>query len=295
MKIKIYKLKSKKKVRELSDLETKNIISSKKNNIDMDNLMNSIHNSRTLYKELSKKCHPDRFINDPKQKIAEEKLPLDSQRTIGLLLARAESKLPATTNLALLSNVPETFTIAETNSAPAASVANSMDDIQAVETMMEQNPDLRDSMREISRGRLMRDAKDLPQGRRLRTLARRILLEAGERSIPLHEPILALGRTVGEELMATHRCYAPSVLPLLEEFDIRGMAHITGGGFYDNIPRILPADCSVTIERRTWPIPPIFSLIEERGNVPVPEMFRIFNMGIGLVLIVAPEHAPLRD
>lgn len=68
----IYKLKSKKKVHELSDLETKNIINSKKNNIDMDNLMNSIHNSRTLYKELSKKCHPDRFINDPKQKIAEE-------------------------------------------------------------------------------------------------------------------------------------------------------------------------------------------------------------------------------
>ena len=125
------------------------------------------------------------------------------------------------------------------------------------------------------------------------SLARRILLEAGERSISLYEPILALGRTVGEELMATHRCYAPAVLPLLEEFDIRGMAHITGGGFYDNIPRILPADCSVTIERRSWPVPPIFSLIEERGNVPVPEMFRTFNMGIGLVLIVAPEHAPL--
>ncbi len=68
----IYKLKSKKKVFELSDLETRNIKNSKKSNIDMDNLINSIHNSRTLYKELSKKCHPDKFINDSKQKAAEE-------------------------------------------------------------------------------------------------------------------------------------------------------------------------------------------------------------------------------
>jgi len=68
----LYKLKSKKKINELSDFEAKNIKNSKKNAIDMDNLMNSIHNSRTLYKELSKKCHPDRFINDIKQKNAEE-------------------------------------------------------------------------------------------------------------------------------------------------------------------------------------------------------------------------------
>lgn len=68
----VYKIKSKKNIPELSDLESKIIMNSKKNNIDMDNLMNSIHNSRGLYKELSKKCHPDRFINDPKQKNAEE-------------------------------------------------------------------------------------------------------------------------------------------------------------------------------------------------------------------------------
>lgn len=68
----LYKLKSKKEINELTNLETKNIKDSKKNTIDMDNLMNSIHNSRTLYKELSKKCHPDRFINDSKQKNAEE-------------------------------------------------------------------------------------------------------------------------------------------------------------------------------------------------------------------------------
>jgi hypothetical protein len=68
----VYKLKSKTNIHKLSDLETKNIMNSKKNNINMDNLMESIHNSRGLYKELSKKCHPDRFVNDSKQKIAEE-------------------------------------------------------------------------------------------------------------------------------------------------------------------------------------------------------------------------------
>ncbi|MCW3100042.1 MAG: phosphoribosylformylglycinamidine cyclo-ligase [Chthonomonadaceae bacterium] len=125
------------------------------------------------------------------------------------------------------------------------------------------------------------------------SLARRILLDAGENSLSLYEHLPCLGRTLSEELMMTHRCYAPTVLPLLDEFDIKGMAHITGGGFYDNIPRILPANCSATIERRTWPIPPIFSLIQERGNVPEPEMFRTFNMGIGFILVVPAEQAPL--
>lgn len=125
------------------------------------------------------------------------------------------------------------------------------------------------------------------------SLARRILLDAGENSLSPYEYVPSLGRSLGEELLAVHRCYAPSVLPLLDEFDIHGMAHLTGGGFYDNIPRILASDISVTIERRTWPVPPIFTLLQERGNVPDPEMFRTFNMGIGLVLIVAPDQAPL--
>jgi phosphoribosylformylglycinamidine cyclo-ligase len=124
------------------------------------------------------------------------------------------------------------------------------------------------------------------------SLARRVLLDAGESSLSLYESIPSLGRTLSEELLVPHRCYAPALLPLLDEFDVHGMAHLTGGGFYENIPRILPADCSVTIERRTWPIPPIFSLIQERGNVPDPEMFRTFNMGIGYVAIVAAEQAP---
>ena len=92
-----------------------------------------------------------------------------------------------------------------------------------------------------------------------------------------------LGRSLAEELLTVHRCYAPSIIPLMSEFEIKGMAHITGGGFYDNIPRILPVDCSVTVERRTWPVPPIFTLIQERGQIADPEMFRTFNMGIGLI------------
>jgi phosphoribosylformylglycinamidine cyclo-ligase len=125
------------------------------------------------------------------------------------------------------------------------------------------------------------------------SLARRILLENGDQSLSLYENLPALGRTLGEELLAPHRCYINAVFPLLSEFDVHGMAHITGGGFYENLPRILPSDCSITIERRTWPIPPIFSLIQEKGNVPDPEMFRTFNMGIGYVLIVPGEQAPL--
>lgn len=125
------------------------------------------------------------------------------------------------------------------------------------------------------------------------SLARRILLDAGDQSLSLYEPIPSLGRTLSEELLAVHKCYSQSVLPLLSEFDIKGMAHITGGGFYENLPRILPVDCSVTVERRTWPVPPIFTLIQERGRVPEPEMFRTFNMGIGLVLVVTPDQAPL--
>jgi phosphoribosylformylglycinamidine cyclo-ligase len=125
------------------------------------------------------------------------------------------------------------------------------------------------------------------------SLARRVLLESGDDSLSPYEVIPSLGRSLGEELLAPHRCYANAILPLLEEFDIHAMAHLTGGGFYENIPRVLPSDCSVTIERRSWSIPPIFSLIQERGNIPDSEMFRTFNMGIGMALVVQPEQAPL--
>lgn len=124
------------------------------------------------------------------------------------------------------------------------------------------------------------------------SLARKVLLE-GPEPLSLYEHIPVLGRTLAEELLAVHRCYAPAILPLLKDFEIHAMAHITGGGFYENIPRVVPPECSITIDRRTWPVPPIFALIQERGGVPEPEMYRTFNMGIGLVLILPAEQAPL--
>ncbi|HSV72358.1 MAG TPA: phosphoribosylformylglycinamidine cyclo-ligase [Chthonomonadales bacterium] len=122
------------------------------------------------------------------------------------------------------------------------------------------------------------------------SLARHVLLEEG--GLSLDETPAALGGlTLGEALLAPHRCYAPAVLPLVSERRVKGMAHITGGGFYDNVPRTLPADCSVTLDRRTWTVPGIFALIQDMGNVPDPEMHRAFNMGIGMVLIVERSGA----
>jgi phosphoribosylaminoimidazole synthetase len=120
------------------------------------------------------------------------------------------------------------------------------------------------------------------------SLARHVLFERARLSVDSYVP--ELGTTVGEALLAPHRCYASAILPLLERFDIHAMAHITGGGFYDNIPRALPPECSAVVERRVWEPLPIFNFIQKVGNVPVNEMFRTFNMGIGMVLIVPAEQ-----
>lgn len=117
------------------------------------------------------------------------------------------------------------------------------------------------------------------------SLARKVLFEEAGLGIDSTPEELG-GKTIGETLLQPHRCYANSVLPLLDELPVKGMAHITGGGFYDNIPRILPVDCSVTIDRRLWTPPAIFEMIQKHGNVPEPEMYRTFNMGIGYVLIM---------
>lgn len=122
------------------------------------------------------------------------------------------------------------------------------------------------------------------------SLARHVLFDIAGLT-PESTPVPLAGRSVGDVLLDPHRCYAPAILPLLDKFHIKGMAHITGGGFYDNIPRILPADCSVTIDRRLWAVPPIFTYIQELGNVPDPEMYRTFNMGIGMVLITERSQA----
>jgi phosphoribosylformylglycinamidine cyclo-ligase len=99
-----------------------------------------------------------------------------------------------------------------------------------------------------------------------------------------------LRRTLGEELLRVHPNYQPR-LAALPAGVIKGAAHITGGGLVDNLPRILPADCDAVIDTGTWKIPPIFGILEQGGQVPREEMFQVFNMGIGLAVIVAEKHA----
>jgi phosphoribosylformylglycinamidine cyclo-ligase len=118
------------------------------------------------------------------------------------------------------------------------------------------------------------------------SLVRKLFFEVA--GLPVDQFVPELDRTLGEELLRIHRCYAPAVLPLLDEFEIRGMAHITGGGVPDNVVRSLPEDCSAVVERGSWHVPAIFELIQDLGRVPEEDMYHTFNMGVGFVLIV-PE------
>ena len=99
-----------------------------------------------------------------------------------------------------------------------------------------------------------------------------------------------LGKKLSEELLIPTNLYPKACLPLIEKFEIRGMVHVTGGGFYENIPRVLPGGCSVEVDVTSWPVPKIFSLLQEWGNVAWPEMYRTFNMGIGMILVVPKEE-----
>ena len=119
------------------------------------------------------------------------------------------------------------------------------------------------------------------------SLVRKICFEVRQAS--LSEYIPKLGRTLGEELLVPTRLYPRVCLPLFDSFAIKGLVHITGGGFYDNIPRILPTDCGVTVDTTAWPQMPVFRLLQEWGQVEWPEMYRTFNMGIGMILVVSPE------
>jgi len=123
------------------------------------------------------------------------------------------------------------------------------------------------------------------------SLARRALFEMGGMSV--RDEVPGLGRTIGSELLRAHRCYFNSVYPILQDTDnVYAVAHITGGGLYDNIPRVIPSDVRVVIEKRSWTPLPIFNLIQSVGNIPDPEMYRAFNMGIGMVMIVDRFTAP---
>jgi phosphoribosylformylglycinamidine cyclo-ligase len=120
------------------------------------------------------------------------------------------------------------------------------------------------------------------------SLARRVLFEhAGFKP---GDFVPELGTTIGEALLAPHRSYLRLVLPLLDTGLIKGMAHITGGGITDNLPRILPDECSAAIDAAAWDVPPIFTLLRSRGGIEIAEMFRTFNMGIGLIMVCAAAN-----
>jgi phosphoribosylformylglycinamidine cyclo-ligase len=121
------------------------------------------------------------------------------------------------------------------------------------------------------------------------SLARRVLFEmAGWQADTF---VAELGTTVGDALLASHRSYLSLVRPLLERQSVRGLAHITGGGITENLPRVLPEGCAAEIDLRAWDVPALFRLLQERGQIAGDEMFRAFNMGIGLVIVCAARDA----
>jgi phosphoribosylformylglycinamidine cyclo-ligase len=109
----------------------------------------------------------------------------------------------------------------------------------------------------------------------------------GETQSVLNTYYPQLGRTLGEELLEPHRCYYHQLKPILPV--IKGMAHVTGGGLIDNVPRVLPQGVAAQFHSRAWTMLPIFQLIQQRGNIDQHEMYRVFNMGVGMVLICSPE------
>ena len=121
------------------------------------------------------------------------------------------------------------------------------------------------------------------------SLVRKIVFE--RQGMKGDEYIDELGTTIGEALLTPTRLYPKVCLPLIEAYDIHGMVHVTGGGFYDNIPRALPEGLAVEINDDTWAMPPIFALLQKWGNVEWKEMYRTFNMGIGMILIASKDEA----
>jgi phosphoribosylformylglycinamidine cyclo-ligase len=127
------------------------------------------------------------------------------------------------------------------------------------------------------------------------SLARKIFFE--DKKLAPNDYVPDLSNTIGAELLKVHVSYGPLVGKLLRKFNarnatvIKGLAHITGGGFIDNIPRVLPRSCDVVIRKNSWEMLPIFQLILENGGVKEQELYQVFNMGIGMVVIVPANKA----
>jgi phosphoribosylformylglycinamidine cyclo-ligase len=121
------------------------------------------------------------------------------------------------------------------------------------------------------------------------SLARRIAFDQLGLTVDRHIP--ELGRTLGEAFLEPHRSYLPLVRPLLDGGRIKAMAHITGGGITDNLPRILPHGTAAVVDAASWEVPPLFRWLRQNGRVPADDMMRTFNMGIGLIIVTARDKA----
>ena len=125
------------------------------------------------------------------------------------------------------------------------------------------------------------------------SLVRKIVFEAA--GLKVHDLVPEVGGTVADVLLAPTRIYSPAVLKVLHYYGtkrvVHGMAHITGAGIPGNVPRVMPKGLEARIERKSWPVPPVFKWLQKAGDVPAKEMWNVFNMGIGFVMIASPYYA----
>ena len=122
------------------------------------------------------------------------------------------------------------------------------------------------------------------------SLVRHIIEASG---IDLQEKAAWSDHLLGETLLTPTKIYVKTILPLLEKLTIKGMVHITGGGFIENVPRVLPETCDAVFQLGSWPVLPVFEWLQQQGNVTFHEMYRTFNMGIGYMIFAAPDQAEL--
>ncbi len=121
------------------------------------------------------------------------------------------------------------------------------------------------------------------------SLARKVIFETAGKK--LSDLVPGTKTTFEKALLAIHKSYLNPMLKLMAKIDVHGMAHITGGGLYDNVPRVLPANVDAVFDRSTWTVPPVFQFIQDAGQVDREEMYRVFNMGIGMVVVVGRKDA----
>jgi phosphoribosylformylglycinamidine cyclo-ligase len=121
------------------------------------------------------------------------------------------------------------------------------------------------------------------------TMARKVFFDRLGHAVDSH--LDELGRSVGEELLSPHKNYSTNLWPLLQTHPVKGLAHITGGGLLDNVPRILGKSLDAVISKSAWEIPPVFRIIAEGSGAPEDEMMRAFNMGVGMVIVIGSDEA----